>query len=247
LRQGVTVIPVLVAGAEVPDPEDLPEALRPITCRHGAELSDVRWAYDVERLLSMLDQLGLLLEAGAAIRQIAPDTVEARFRRLLVEGAHHGVLPGPALELATYHRPEWEVTWTPAPVPSPKSAPPPTEHAPPAARSLLLRAALILVPLAALAAAIKWLVGCAVDYPVPEGDEPAGETVACTVFAPTAVAAGEAFLVQVFAHLPLQYADARGAGHRVRSGRDETRLSSEPRVAGCPRSRAVISVGNPGR
>jgi hypothetical protein len=109
------------------------------------------------------------------------------------------VLPGPALELATYHRPEWEVTWTPAPVPSPKSAPPPTEHAPPAARSLLLRAALILVPLAALAAAIKWLVGCAVDYPVPEGDEPAGETVACTVFAPTAVAAGEAFLVQVLA------------------------------------------------
>lgn len=56
-RPDVTVIPVLVAGAQMPDPDDLPESLRSLTHRNALELSDMRWRYDVGRLNAALDQL----------------------------------------------------------------------------------------------------------------------------------------------------------------------------------------------
>ena len=56
-RAEVTVIPVLVAGAQMPDPDDLPEGLRPLTRRNALELSDGRWRYDVGRLNATLDEL----------------------------------------------------------------------------------------------------------------------------------------------------------------------------------------------
>jgi TIR domain len=56
-RPEVTVIPVLVAGAQVPEPDALPEGLRPLSRRHALELSDTRWHYDVQRLLGRLQQL----------------------------------------------------------------------------------------------------------------------------------------------------------------------------------------------
>jgi TIR domain len=56
-RPEVTVIPVLVAGAQVPEPDALPEGLRPLSRRHALELSDTRWHYDVQRLLDRLQQL----------------------------------------------------------------------------------------------------------------------------------------------------------------------------------------------
>ena len=56
-RTDVTPIPVLVAGARMPNREDLPPELRPITRRNALELSDQRWRYDVGRLISTLDQL----------------------------------------------------------------------------------------------------------------------------------------------------------------------------------------------
>ena len=56
-RAEVTVIPVLVAGAQMPDPDDLPEGLRALTRRNALELSDMRWRYDVGRLNATLDQL----------------------------------------------------------------------------------------------------------------------------------------------------------------------------------------------
>jgi hypothetical protein len=56
-RTDVTPIPVLVAGARMPNREDLPPELRPITRRNALELGDQRWRYDVERLISTLDEL----------------------------------------------------------------------------------------------------------------------------------------------------------------------------------------------
>ena len=41
-RDEVTVIPVLVGGAQMPDPDDLPEGLRPVAHRNALELSDMR-------------------------------------------------------------------------------------------------------------------------------------------------------------------------------------------------------------
>lgn len=54
LQRGIRVVPVLVQGAEMPSAEDLPESLGPLTLRHAIELSDKRWQYDVEQLVSAL-------------------------------------------------------------------------------------------------------------------------------------------------------------------------------------------------
>jgi hypothetical protein len=67
-RPDVTPIPVLVAGARMPNREDLPEELRAITRRNALELSDLRWRQDVGRLISTLD--GLLREVR--LPRVAP-------------------------------------------------------------------------------------------------------------------------------------------------------------------------------
>jgi TIR domain-containing protein len=56
-RSDVTVIPVLVSGAQMPDPDELPQEVRAITRRNALELSDTRWRYDVGRLTDTLDEL----------------------------------------------------------------------------------------------------------------------------------------------------------------------------------------------
>ncbi len=55
-RPDVTVIPVLVGGARMPDPDDLPPDLRAVTRRNALDLSDTRWRYDVGRLTRTLEE-----------------------------------------------------------------------------------------------------------------------------------------------------------------------------------------------
>jgi TIR domain len=76
----VTVIPVLVGGARMPAPDDLPPELRPLARRNAIELTDLRWRYDCERLTTALD--ALLGAAGgerepARRRRPAPASVRA--------------------------------------------------------------------------------------------------------------------------------------------------------------------------
>ncbi|MBU1342898.1 MAG: TIR domain-containing protein [Proteobacteria bacterium] len=60
LERQVRVIPVLVKGAGMPSPEDLPEDLQPVTRRQALELRNERWNQDVAHLISTLaDLLGL--------------------------------------------------------------------------------------------------------------------------------------------------------------------------------------------
>ena len=79
----------------MPNREDLPPELRPITRRNALELSDERWRYDVGRLITTLD--GLLGETSAVATQAskaspAPAAADERQRaaispgRLLLEG-----------------------------------------------------------------------------------------------------------------------------------------------------------------
>jgi len=56
LRNGVHVIPALVHGARMPRREDLPAELQPLARRNALELSEMRWSYDVGRLLTALDE-----------------------------------------------------------------------------------------------------------------------------------------------------------------------------------------------
>jgi hypothetical protein len=68
-RPDVTVIPVLVGGARMPDAAALPRELEPLSRRNAIELSDSRWRYDVDRLLMTLDAL---LKDTSVVRPVVP-------------------------------------------------------------------------------------------------------------------------------------------------------------------------------
>jgi hypothetical protein len=53
----VRIVPTRVNGAEMPAVEDLPAELADFAHRNAVELTDTRWAYDVERLLVWLKKL----------------------------------------------------------------------------------------------------------------------------------------------------------------------------------------------
>ncbi|NMG72597.1 toll/interleukin-1 receptor domain-containing protein, partial [Parazoarcus communis] len=56
-RKDVRVIPVLVEGAQMPAPEQLPADLAELARRNAVELSDKRWDYDVGQLVNTLRKL----------------------------------------------------------------------------------------------------------------------------------------------------------------------------------------------
>lgn len=53
----VIVIPVLVAGARMPRPDELPPELRPLARRNAFDMTDLKWRYDCTRLMAALDEL----------------------------------------------------------------------------------------------------------------------------------------------------------------------------------------------
>lgn len=57
LKRNLRVIPVLVNGADMPDPEELPEDLIELTLKHAQELTSSRWNYDVGILSKVLEKL----------------------------------------------------------------------------------------------------------------------------------------------------------------------------------------------
>jgi len=60
LERAIRVIPVLVKGATMPRPEDLPPDLVKLTRRNAIELSDARFTFDVDRLIQAVE--GVLQE-----------------------------------------------------------------------------------------------------------------------------------------------------------------------------------------
>lgn len=57
INRGLRVIPVLVNGADMPDPEDLPENLKELSLKHAQELTSSRWNYDVGELTKVLEKI----------------------------------------------------------------------------------------------------------------------------------------------------------------------------------------------
>jgi TIR domain/Bacterial tandem repeat domain 1 len=57
LERNVPVIPVLVDGAPMPQPEELPESLKKLTRRQAVEISLTRFDSDAERLTDALSQI----------------------------------------------------------------------------------------------------------------------------------------------------------------------------------------------
>jgi hypothetical protein len=83
LERGVRVIPVLVDGAAMPRPEDLPEGLKKLTRRQGIEISHDRFDADVERLVRVLS----LLEEELGSRETAESEAIARAKGKSEEAA----------------------------------------------------------------------------------------------------------------------------------------------------------------
>ena len=57
LRRKVHVIPILVEGAVMPSPRDLPGELSPLSRRQAIELRDPRWKHDVTWLIGALEKV----------------------------------------------------------------------------------------------------------------------------------------------------------------------------------------------
>jgi len=82
LRRDIAVTPVLVQGAHMPAPEDLPAEIRNLAYRNGFELSHNRWESDVQEMVRRLDLDGSA--AGHQVGQVgpqrlAPAPVEPRY------------------------------------------------------------------------------------------------------------------------------------------------------------------------
>jgi hypothetical protein len=57
LRRDIPVVPILVRGAQMPKPEQLPEDLKDLAFRNCVELTHVRWDSDVGSLIKKLEHL----------------------------------------------------------------------------------------------------------------------------------------------------------------------------------------------
>jgi hypothetical protein len=226
---GLRVIPVLVDGARMPDPEELPEDLEPLARRQAIELTNSRWEYDVGRLSGTLERV-LGAHATPFDRQQADRAPEAPptfgaasdpdlLERLL--GAEAGGTITRARAGRTAHvsrrRPPEAVMPARLPeyVPEPEPEPAPAGNhdewsmrrvgLPRSSRLLLI--ALALAGAGGVAAAIiRWLIGGVV---IPPADADTADDIDVTVFSPVHAAPGDALLVQVFAHLPAQAGHAR--------------------------------------
>jgi TIR domain len=91
LARGVRLTPVLVDGALMPLPEQLPASLGGLTRRQAVELSHARFSSDIARLTQVLDPLLSAEPAAARSRSTAPTTPQDPAAR--AGGIHH-LLPG---------------------------------------------------------------------------------------------------------------------------------------------------------
>lgn len=55
LERNIQMIPVLVKGARMPEPNDLPESISALAHRQAIELTDSRWEEDVNRLIQSIE------------------------------------------------------------------------------------------------------------------------------------------------------------------------------------------------
>jgi formylglycine-generating enzyme required for sulfatase activity len=86
LKRDIVVTPVLVQGAHMPVPEDLPAEIRDLAYRNGFELSHNRWESDVGEMVRRLD-----LHGRAGGHPVKPDALKQSAR------SHDDVTAGPAL------------------------------------------------------------------------------------------------------------------------------------------------------
>ncbi len=76
LRRDIAVIPVLVRGAKMPSPEQLPDDLKELSYRNCIELTHVRWKSDLQLLQEALRRLAGQRTSGSGVNAVAVQTTE---------------------------------------------------------------------------------------------------------------------------------------------------------------------------
>jgi len=82
LKRDIPVVPVLVRGAKMPRPEQLPDDLKELAYRNGVELTHARWSSDLQLLIKALrpfveESQGAVASAPSAAAPAASPTVSA--------------------------------------------------------------------------------------------------------------------------------------------------------------------------
>jgi TIR domain len=96
-RTGLRMIPVLVGGAKMLGPAELPEDMRELSRRNAFELSDTRWKEDVARLTTELDRvMGPMATPVAPMPVVQTPAVSAT-----------PVMAQPAIKLPPIALPSW--------------------------------------------------------------------------------------------------------------------------------------------
>jgi hypothetical protein len=88
INRGIPIIPVLVHGAKMPNPDELPKGLEPLTRLQALEVTDTRWAYDVSKLISILERIlstGLNVEPAIKPAKSYLKVITANLRRIAMD------------------------------------------------------------------------------------------------------------------------------------------------------------------
>ena len=105
-REDVLVIPVLVEGAEMPEPDALPEDLAPLAERNALVMSDIRWEDDMAHLVGALRRV--VQPAGKKKGALKPSRGERERARPVAPPPPPTPTPPPAPRPPADERPERE-------------------------------------------------------------------------------------------------------------------------------------------
>jgi TIR domain len=124
LQKDRRVIPLLVNGASMPSPEELPETLKSLTERQAFDVSDARFKSDIDELLRRLDRVvdrqsgtDLSRETTSAVPEpaVESDDLEAELKKwnwgafllTFIWGIGHGVMRSFLVFVPFYGLYEW--------------------------------------------------------------------------------------------------------------------------------------------
>jgi hypothetical protein len=112
LRSKLTIIPVLVDGAKIPDQQDLPESLKPLSRFQAVEIRDSRFDDDFNQLAKVLGAVPGLVMEGPASKTVVPARPATRWKWMAV-----GLIAAAAVILGVFllnrpHVPDLNGGWT---------------------------------------------------------------------------------------------------------------------------------------
>ncbi len=86
LQRDITVVPVLIDGAVLPQADDLPSSLQPLIQRQALELRHTQFKSDSQRLMKVIDGILWINPIRSVARSVAVGAIVTVLGRALVRG-----------------------------------------------------------------------------------------------------------------------------------------------------------------